>query len=149
MRQHAAAQEQGDLVAVDLVVLGLAAVDGLHVEGVAEHEGDLLAGAEIGQPVPGEHALHADDKFSAVQADGVEKVIGPGGQVAVNERFARLVDDADVHRLGMQIDAAVECVLLSVESHHGPPWNGWRLSPQFGTGPPRSAPASLRASPLT
>ncbi len=81
----------------------------------------------------------ADDNFFAVQADRIEKVVGPARQVAVNERFARLVHDADVHCLGMQIDAAVECVLLSVKSHHGPPWNGWRLSPQLSTGPPRSA----------
>ena len=74
MRQHAAAQEQGDLVAVDLVVLGLAAVNGLHVQGVAEHEGDVPRGAEIGQPVPGEHALDADDQFLAVEADRVEEV---------------------------------------------------------------------------
>ena len=45
-------------------------------------------------------------------------------QFAMDEDFARLVDDADVHRLGMQIDAAVECVLLCVESHRGPTWKG-------------------------
>ena len=123
-RQHATAQEQRNLVAVNLVVLGLATVDRLHVERVPEHEGNVLSGAEIGQPVPCEHAFSADDKSLAIEANRVEKVVGPTGQVAVNERFARLVDDADVHRLGMQIDTAVEFMLLRVKSHHGPPWKG-------------------------
>jgi hypothetical protein len=38
LREHAAAQQHRDLVGVDAVVLRLAAVNGLHVEGVAEHE---------------------------------------------------------------------------------------------------------------
>ena len=135
----AAAEKHGDLVAVDLVVLGLAAVNGLHVERMAQHERDVLAGAQSGQPVPGEHALHADDELLAVEADGVEEQVGSRGQVTMNECFARLVDDADVHCLGMQIDAAVECVLLCVESHHGPPWKGWRLSPQSARCPKQLA----------
>ena len=47
----------------------------------------------------------------------------------MNERFARLVDDADVHGPGVQIDAAVESVLLCVESHHGPPWKRLAVEP--------------------
>jgi hypothetical protein len=39
----------GDLVGVDAVVLCLAAVDGLHVEGVAEDELDALPATE-GRP---------------------------------------------------------------------------------------------------
>ena len=38
LRQHAAAQEQSDLFRVDLVVLRLAAVNRLHIQGVAENE---------------------------------------------------------------------------------------------------------------
>src|SRR5262249_39461540 len=45
---HAAPQQDGDLVSVDLVGLGLAAVDGFHVEGVAQDEGNALSGAEVG-----------------------------------------------------------------------------------------------------
>ena len=63
LRQHAAAQQHGDLVRVDLVVLGLAAVDGLHRERVAEHERDAFGGADVGEPVPGEHALGRDDQI--------------------------------------------------------------------------------------
>ena len=44
------------------VVLGFGAVNGLHVEGVAEDEGDAFAGAEVCEPVPGEHALDGHDE---------------------------------------------------------------------------------------
>ena len=53
--QVAATQQLSDLFGIDLVVLRLAAVDGFHVQGVAEDKGDLFRLAEIGQPVPAEH----------------------------------------------------------------------------------------------
>ena len=111
-------------------------------------KGMLLAAAEIGQPVPGEHALDADDQSFAVQADRVEEVVGPAGQVAVNERFARLVDDADVHRLGMQIDAAIESVLLLCRISSWSSVEGLAVEPALEHWTPRSAPASPRASPI-
>ena len=43
LREHPAAQQPGDLVRVDLVVLGLAPVDRAHVQRVPQHEGDALA----------------------------------------------------------------------------------------------------------
>jgi hypothetical protein len=50
----------------------------------------------------------------------------------MDQDFARLIDEADVHGLGMQIDAAVELMLLFVESHHEPPcqisWDRGRTS---------------------
>src|SRR5437764_11747667 len=41
-------QQGGDLVGVDSVVLRLAAVDGLHVKGVAEDKGEALLATEVG-----------------------------------------------------------------------------------------------------
>ena len=73
-REHPAAQKDGDLVGIDLVVLGLAPVDGLHVQGVAEDEGDPLLGAQIGEPVPREDALHGHHQVLAVRSDGGEEV---------------------------------------------------------------------------
>ena len=52
-RQEAAAQQDRDLVGVELVVLGVPAVDGLHCERVAEHKRDAFGGADIREPVPG------------------------------------------------------------------------------------------------
>ena len=80
--ERAAAQEHGDLVRVDLVVLGLAAVDGAQVQGMAEHEVDPLLGAQVGEPVPGEHALDADDEVVAMRFDQAQEGLGLGGEVA-------------------------------------------------------------------
>ena len=95
---------------VDLVVLGLAAVDGFHVKGVAEDEGDAFGGAEVGEPVPGEHALGGDDQVVAEGGDGIEEGARLGGDFAVQQGGAGLVEDAKVERPGVQIDAAVKLV---------------------------------------
>ena len=87
-REHPAAQQAGDLAGVDAVVLGLAAVDGFHVQGVAEREGDRLVFAQIGEPVPGEHALAADDEPVAEGFDRVEEGFGTGGQILLEDGLA-------------------------------------------------------------
>jgi hypothetical protein len=61
------------ILGVEPVVLGLAPVDGLHRQRVTEHEGNRLARAQVGEPVPGEHALAPDDQPLAVGTDGVEE----------------------------------------------------------------------------
>jgi len=97
-------------------------VDGLHVQGVAQYEGDVMLGAQVGQPVPGEHALGGhDDALLPIRRKRIEKQVPPSGQVAMHEDRAGLIDDAHVHALGVQIDAAIEWVLSLVESHRGPP----------------------------
>ena len=65
LREHAAAEQDGNLLRVDLVIFGLAAMDGLHGEGMTEDERDLFIGAEVGEPVPGEHAFDRDDDMQA------------------------------------------------------------------------------------
>jgi hypothetical protein len=128
-REGAAAEQPGDLAGVDAIILGLAAVDGFHVQGVSEHEGDILFDAEIGDPVPGEHALGADDEVVAIGLDGPQQRFRPAGEALVEDGLTGLVDDAQVHRPGVQVDATVEWVLSLVESHHGLPGKGsmrWR-----------------------
>lgn len=66
---------------VEIVVLGLAAVDGHHGEFATEDEEDGLAFAEVGEPVPGEHALAADDESLAVRLDVVEKSGGRAAEI--------------------------------------------------------------------
>ena len=71
--------------------------------------------------VPGEHALDADHEPVPERGDRVEEGVGPAGQVAVEDDGAGLVEDAEVHGPGVQVDAGVESVLLRVEPHHGLP----------------------------
>jgi hypothetical protein len=66
LRGHAATQQGGNLVRVDLVVLGFAAVNRLHLQGMAQYEGKLFAGAQVGQPILGEDAFDADDDAGPV-----------------------------------------------------------------------------------
>src|SRR5262249_50369370 len=82
---QAGGEQVGDLLAFELVALGLGAVDGPHLQGVPQDEGDALGGAGVGQPVPGDHALAGDDQAVAVGRDGPEGVPLGGGDVLVQQ----------------------------------------------------------------
>ena len=96
----------------------------MHVERMPQHELDLFLLAKVGQPVPGKHRAPTEgwsrrrrpDRCGTVNQ--IQKVIGARLQIAMHENLARLIDDAAVHFSGMQVDSAVEWVLLIVESHH-------------------------------
>jgi hypothetical protein len=118
--EHPAPQEHRDLLGVDPIVLGLPTVDGFHVQGVPQDERDAIASAEIGQPVPGEDALHGHDDVRTVGGDRGEERLRRGLHLPMEEDGALLVQDAHVHRSGVQIDPAVVLVLLGVESHVPP-----------------------------
>jgi hypothetical protein len=75
--------------------------------------------AEVGEPVPGEHALAGDGESVAEGLDGLEEGGGRGGNGVVPDGVAVAVEDADGEGPGVEIDAAVKSVLLVVESHHG------------------------------
>jgi hypothetical protein len=117
--QHAAAEQDGNRVGVDFVRLGLAAVDGLHVQSVAKDEGALFLLTEIGEPVPGEHALASDGQSVAEGGDGVEEGVGAGSDGLLADDGSGGVKDTEGEGSGVEIDAAVESVRLVVESHHG------------------------------
>jgi len=69
-----------------------------------------------------EHALAADDQALAVGRDRVQHRGGLCPDVLVQDGVSRLVQDAEVHGSCVQVDAAVECPLFVVESHHWSPW---------------------------
>jgi len=115
--KHAAAKKGCNLLRVDFVVLGFPAVDGFHVQGVAEHEGGPFPTAQIGDPVPGEDTLHRHRDILSEWGDRFQKCIGTRLVVPVQENLTRLVHDAEEHRSCVQVDAAVELMLMRVESH--------------------------------
>src|SRR5712691_6116570 len=94
-------------------------MDGLHVEGMTEDERDRFIGAEVGEPVPGEHAFDRDDDIRPIRSNDCEKGLRGRLHVTVEQRLTGLVEDADVHRTGMQVNAAVKWVLRVVQSHWG------------------------------
>src|SRR5262245_52646236 len=81
---------------------------------MAQGEGDRLVFAQVGQPVPGEHALAPDDQVLAVRPDGLEEDIRIGGEVLLEDGLALVVEDVGEQGPGVQIDAAVESVLATV-----------------------------------
>ena len=107
---------------VDTIVLGLPSGDGLHVEGVAQDEGNALTRAEVGEPVPAEDALDANDEVVAIGLDGAEEEFGLRAQVAMQEDLAGLVvEDAEVHGTSVEVDSAVVSMVASVKAHGYPP----------------------------
>jgi hypothetical protein len=88
---------------------------------VTEHEDDLLFQAEVGEPLPSEHALGADDQVLTEALDGSQEVARLSPHVPMQKLSAFMVEDAKVHPLRVQIDAAIISVLAVVESHHDPP----------------------------
>ena len=108
-RNQIGAQQVGDLLGVDAVVLVFAAVDGLEIErmGQDESEARLLAG--IGQPIPAEHAFAADGEVVTIGFDEFkEELEVVVFDIGVDQLLALPIHDADVHLAGMQIDSAVE-----------------------------------------
>ena len=66
-----------------LLLPALAAVDGPHVQGMAKDKGNVLVVAEIGEPVPGEHASRTDDIVFSERLNEPEKDFRPGSDIQV------------------------------------------------------------------
>jgi hypothetical protein len=116
LREHTTAEYCGNLVRVDLVVFGLTAMDGLPVERMAEHTSDPFLGAEVRQPIPGEHTLNGNGEIVPLGRNDLEQRLRAGVEMAVDHDFTIAVHDADIHRSRMQVDAAVMVMLFGVES---------------------------------
>jgi hypothetical protein len=117
LREHAATEQDGDLLRVDFVVFGLPTMDGLHVQGMAEDERDAFVSTQVGQPVPGEQTFDRDDETLSIGRNDVPKGLWVRLHMTMHENLAALIEDADVQGTGMQVDAAVQLVLGVVTSH--------------------------------
>jgi hypothetical protein len=95
------------------------------VEGMTEHEGNPLLLTQVGEPVPGEHALGGHSEILAVGSEDLENRPWAGSEVLVDLDVSGLVQDTDVEGSGVEIDAAVVEVLLGIESHRGLLLEGW------------------------
>ena len=131
-REHATSSEHGNLVGVNSVVFRLSAVDGFHVEGMAEDEFDTLISAQISDPVPGESAFDGDDEIVSVHFYSFQEGLPVCFDVLVEENFPLGVNDTQIHGFCVQVDSAVILVLFRVESHSVPPCGCWDLYHTFG-----------------
>ena len=114
-------QQADGLEGVDAVVLGLGPMDGPHVESVAEDEGDVVLGTEVGEPVPVEDAFGGDDQVLAERFDGFEEAFSVAGKVLVKQDVALGVQNAQIESAGMKVDPAVMLMLFGIEAHGSPP----------------------------
>jgi hypothetical protein len=80
-----AADPPCNLQRVNPVILGFDAVNRFHVKGMTQHKVDPLLFAYIGQPVPAENALHANDNIAPKRFNGLRKSDGLAGNVFVPE----------------------------------------------------------------
>jgi hypothetical protein len=116
LREHPATEQGGNLWRVELVVCGLAAMDGCQRERMPEAKREAFVGPEVSEPVPGAQAFDGDHNPRSIRSNGFQEDIGFGLHMAMHEARAALVEEADVHRSGMQVNAAVQGVLGGVES---------------------------------
>jgi hypothetical protein len=87
LRSHSAPQERGHLLGIDLVMFGLAAVDGFHLEGVSQDEGNALLSTQVGEPIPGEDTFHGHHEPLTIGGDSPEEGFGSGFHMAVQHDF--------------------------------------------------------------
>ena len=73
--------------------------------------------AKIGQPVPAEDAFDTNNDVLDEGKDQFKKSFRVGFNVHLNHNFAFVVQDADIHFPGVQIDTAIVFVLLVVKFH--------------------------------
>src|SRR2546422_4110386 len=116
LREPTAAQQHGDCMGVDFVVFGLAAMDGLHGEGMTADKRDTVCSTEVSKPVPSTQACGSQDDRIAGGGDGLEQRLWGGGHVMVQQRFTGLVEDAHVHGAGVESDTTVKRVRFGVAS---------------------------------
>ena len=60
-----------------------------------------------------------------MRLDGFEEGFRSGGQILVEECLTLGVEDAEIHRSGVEVDAAVGLMLLLVEPHRGLAFGVW------------------------
>jgi len=115
--EQAATKQGGYLLGIDRVVFGLAAMNGFHGEGMPQNEGDPFCSAEVSEPIPGEDTLDGHYQAITIRCYGLEERLRSGFHMTVQQNFALVVHETNVHAPGMQVDTAVKGVLIGVESH--------------------------------
>jgi hypothetical protein len=116
LREPAAAEHHGNRLRVDRIGFGLAARDGFHVERVAEHEGEALAGTPSREPGPREDALDGQGHLVTRGGTGLEQGGWMGVHVPRHDALTMVVQDADVHGAGMPVEAPIKLARRGVEA---------------------------------
>src|SRR6266498_2728897 len=92
-------------------------MDGFHGKGMPEDEGDTFAHTQVSQPIPREETFDRDDKIITIRRNDLEEGLGACLKVLRSQDLPIVVQDADVHRPGVEIDAAVCLMLCGGKAH--------------------------------
>jgi hypothetical protein len=84
---------------------------------MAKNEGNAFLGAEVSNPVPGEHAFYSDHDVLPEGSDDAKRGLGVCFDVLMNPDLASGIKDADKHSFGMKVDSTIILVLFGVEFH--------------------------------
>ena len=101
--------------------LVLVTVNGFQIQGVSEYKRQFLLHAQVSEPVPVKGRFTSDNESLFLERlDSLPPHLGRFVLEVPMQHFpALLIDNANVHCLAVQIDPAVEWVLIVVEIHHG------------------------------
>src|SRR5262249_25368105 len=78
--------------------------------------GDLCPRTQVSQPIPREDTCDRHDDIVTIGGDDLQESCGGGCGVLVHQALPVMVQEAEGHRPGMQIDATVRFVLFGGES---------------------------------
>jgi hypothetical protein len=117
--EHPATAQDRQFVGGERGGFRLAPRDRLHLARVPEDQRNSCARPEVGQPIPGEEAFDADDELGPLGCHGVAKRCWASRHMPVDKTRAILVQEAEVHGAGLQLEATVNVGLFRVESHCG------------------------------
>jgi hypothetical protein len=98
------------------VVFGFTPMDRCHGEGVSAPTGKPLAGAQVGEPRPGDQAFDGDAKSVPIGGDSLEKRLRVRVQVAMARTLAVLVKETGRHRPSRPVAATIKLVRRRVAS---------------------------------
>jgi len=92
-------------------------MDGFHVEGMPEDKGETFARTQVSQPLPREDTFDRHDKIITIRRNDLEEGLGACLEVLMHQNLPSLVEDAHIHRPGVEIDPTVCLMLFGVKSH--------------------------------
>jgi len=84
---------------------------------MSEDKGYFVFGTKVCNPVPTKDALNTDNDVIDIWKNHFKEQLRIRFDIFMNMGFAFLIEDADVHFSGVQIDTAIVLVLLIVKSH--------------------------------
>lgn len=116
---HPATEEDGNLVGINSIVFRFAAMNGLHIESVPQDKDNPFLTTEVRYPIPGKPTFHPDHDILFIGSNHSQKRFGRGGQIFVHEFGAALIENADVPRFRVWVDATIMFMLSSIEIHPG------------------------------